>query len=210
MNELDAALCAAADAEHDIALCARALSPEDIEACVATRALARIRHLDYDRVGDLAYKAMGERMPSASTTLAIASILTIPLRASIVPSLEPEDARAYIRWAVGSHESGEGYGQRMIRSVADTHTESALQNLLQPFLDMHQRMVDADQRLYGHFMRQLPRQAQRLIQGMFLEARWASIDRDGETAREIYIRTRKATRHFVAMNANSLVIKDKL
>lgn len=211
MNETNAAQYAQKDAEHDIALCAAALSPEDIEGCVVARTLGRIRHLDHGRVEETTARAMGERMPAPSTGMAIAHILVLPLRASLVPALEPEDARSYIRWAVGSVETGEGYGQRMIRSLGDTvHQEAALTTLIHPFLDLHRKLDESDQRLYGHFVPQLPPTARQLLQGMLLEARWATLDRDGETARNLYVRMRQAARHLLKMQERARAVGAKI
>jgi hypothetical protein len=190
MNETTSLLVSQKDSERDLEIIKKLSSPNQILAHVRKRTLQRILHLDENRRGFKACKKISspEQDIYFSEQLTVFWVKTIKITTKTLP---PEDLRAFLYWLVGMPDVGPGYAQKILMQNRDSATPDCVAHLEKLILQILQEINEQDHHFIYEIPQLLPPAQQKIIAGFIMEARWAAIDGDGESARSRLLTTRK-------------------
>jgi hypothetical protein len=189
MTETDAISIAALDTQDAFERLGRCSGPSDVLDLVRKFFMHRVRN-HRTKVSVRSAFVFDETKP-LSTQISLGARRALHLSAR---TEEPEDARAIALWAVGHPDLGPGFLQSLLAQVPDSGTKEATTQAEQEAVRIREALDSRDVQVFEIALRSLPRPWQRIVRGHLEEARIASVDFDGETARHKIGRARRIVR----------------
>jgi hypothetical protein len=189
MTETDAISIAALDTQDAFERLGRCSGPSDVLDLVRRFFVHRVRSHQTKISVKEAFVFDGGKPLSTQIALGARRALHLSARTE-----EPEDTRALALWAVGHPDLGPGFLQSVLAQVPDTGTKEAVTSTEQEAVRIREALDSRDVQVFEVAMRSLSRPWQRIVRGHLEEARIASVDFDGETARHKIGRARRIVR----------------
>jgi len=204
MTEQDAVTIAQLDGHHALTRIERARGPDDIVAIVDAFLIYRIEGMDNGQAANPAREALRYGVPEPTLPRRIQSHVQTALQIIAgLPTPGPatlphEDIRAMLAWCCGRDGVGPGFLTVVFHNLQDRDTPEAQRDLITFGAQILTGLENGDRLLFDRIAGELGEGVQSWIQGCILEAKWAALAHDGESARNRAVECRRSARLLLA------------
>jgi hypothetical protein len=183
LNRITVHLFTKKDIEKDAKAIASAGSPDEIRRILLSRFLAKFHHVGTEEIAKVAFQELS-RPPLDNTTLS-EQVCGPVCQAfdACAPLLALEDLRTLMAWALGDGSTFNGYFRVLLLEVPDSQTEKQLAQTVTHLQRIYQGLLREEDLLFKKKIPLLPLSHQRLIRGLWLDAKWDEADGNFEGAK---------------------------
>lgn len=196
MTESDAMAFGERDAHTALHRAQQAQGPEDVERLLMNFLFNRFDGLNL-RSSRQAKTAVRSVERGVSMSLRVARRCRIAFDVAL-RTMEPEDTRALLLWAMGAPgaSGGQGFIPPLLAAFPDDQTAASIKELEGAYRRVQATIQHRDQELFAH-ARALPAHHKAIVFGRIERARMLSEEGDGESARYQLIFARQLARKLV-------------
>jgi hypothetical protein len=190
MTEIDAIEIAQLDAQFLQRKISKGAMPQEISNTLMALLKRRVHDMKEPRASREIESSSAEPPPPSSTFSEVLVNQATTLLMRTIRYLPPEDSRALFLWLINPTPAP-GVLTFLVHTIGESSGVPALQTFQGQVNQILHKMKQTDEALFHQQLKTLNEARRNIIIGMLLDARWATQEGDGFSARNHIVRARK-------------------